>query len=119
LLVNRRGVAYNSLVANEPSRGRLVPTDELRAAMDARRELGRDYEDELVEAFADRLERRIQDRIDTRARAPRKGPDSTIAFVSLGVAIPLLGIAGGTAGLPGIVVVCVALVLVNAIYARA
>jgi hypothetical protein len=39
-----------------------------------------------------------------------------IPLGSLGIAIPLLGVAGGTAGWPGVLLVCVAIVLVNAFY---
>jgi hypothetical protein len=35
---------------------------------------------------------------------------------SLGIAIPLIGAAGGTAGFPGVLIVCIAIVLVNAFY---
>jgi hypothetical protein len=40
-----------------------------------------------------------------------------LALGSLGIAIPLLGIAGGTAGLPGVIAVCIALVLINLFWA--
>jgi hypothetical protein len=39
-------------------------------------------------------------------------------LASLGISIPLLGIAGGTAGLPGIALVSLAIVLVNYFYYR-
>lgn len=88
----------------------LVPRDEARAALEARRELGLGYEDELVEQFARRIEARLAD----RAPAARSGDQNTaIAIVSLIVAIPLLGIAAGTVGVAGVALVCLALVLVN------
>jgi uncharacterized membrane protein YtjA (UPF0391 family) len=40
-----------------------------------------------------------------------------LALGSLGIAIPLMGVAGGTAGFPGILVVCIAIVLVNLFWA--
>jgi hypothetical protein len=88
----------------------LVPRDEARAALEARRELGPDYEDELVERFAERIERRLGDRLP----ATRPADQSTaIVIVSLIAAIPLLGIAAGTVGLSGVIAVCAALVLLN------
>ncbi|MBA3383130.1 MAG: hypothetical protein H0T20_00560 [Actinobacteria bacterium] len=87
----------------------LVPRDEAQAALEARRELGPDYEDELVERFAERIETRL------RERAPAKTNDQStaIVIVSLLAAIPLIAIAGGTVGLAGVIAVCAALVLVN------
>lgn len=87
----------------------LVPRDEARAALEARRELGPDYEDQLVERFAERLETRL------RERAPAKTNEQSTAtvIVSLLTAIPLIAIAGGTVGLAGVIAVCTALVLVN------
>ena len=88
----------------------LVPRDEARAALEARRELGPDYEDELVERFAERVEARLKE----RAPATKTNDQSTaIVIVSLLAAIPLIAIAGGTVGLAGVIAVCTALVLVN------
>jgi len=86
----------------------LVPRDEARAVLEARRELGPDYEDELAERFAQQVEARL------RERAPVKRNESpAVVIVSLLVAIPLIAIAGSTVGLAGVIVVCAALVLVN------
>jgi hypothetical protein len=87
----------------------LVPRDEVRATLEARQELGAAYEDELVERFAQRVEARLKE----RAPARRANQSPAIAIVSLLAAIPMLGIAGGTTGVPGIALVCLALVLVN------
>ena len=89
----------------------LVPRDEARAALEARRELGAGYEDELVERFAQRIEQRLGER--------RPADQSTaIVIVSLLAAIPLLGIAAGTVGLAGVIAVSAALVLVNWVVRR-
>ena len=86
----------------------LVPRDEAQAALAARRELGPDYEDELAERFAARIEARL------REQAPAKRNESpAVVIISLLVAIPLIAIAGSTVGLAGVIVVCAALVLVN------
>jgi hypothetical protein len=104
---------YNRRVS-EP----LIPRDELRASLEARRELGPEFDDELVEAFASRIEQRLQGRPQP-ARAQRsRDHETAIAIVSMGVAIPLIAIAGNFAGLAGIVAVCAALVLVNVVSRR-
>jgi hypothetical protein len=89
----------------------LVPRDEARAALEARRELGPAYEDELVERFAEQIEQRLEDRLAAKRPADQGRP--AIVIISLITAIPLLGIAAGTVGLAGIIAVCTALVLVN------
>ena len=99
----------------------VVRREELTAAVAARRELP-EHEDELVAGFLDQIERGLDRRIDERlaqrkANVPGKPVAGDGAFVitlvSLGVSIPLIAIAGGTAGLAGVVAVCVAVVLVN------
>ena len=92
----------------------LVPRDEARAALEARRELGADYEDDLVERFAERIEARL--RTQAPARPPTQGLNhdqkTGIVIVSIISTIPLVAIASGS-GLAAVVAVCVALVLVN------
>ena len=51
--------------------------------------------------------------------APQARPDRTVfvlAIVSLGVGVPLTAIGSGTAGLPGLLVVWIGIVLVNLAY---
>lgn len=90
----------------------LVPREDARASLEARRELGPAYEEELAERFAQRIEARLRE----RERAPaRRNADNTnaVTVVSIIAAIPLIAIAGGTSGPVGIAMVCVALVLIN------
>ena len=53
--------------------------------------------------------------------APQQRPDRTsfvLAIVSIALGIPLTAIASGTAGLPGLLVAWIGIVLVNIVYAR-
>ena len=90
--------------------------DQLHAAIEARRELGPDYEPQLVESFLARIEQRLEER---QAPLPSRKIDhhaiTPIVLGSLGVSIPLIAIAGHDPGLAGIALVCVAIVLVNLI----
>ena len=88
----------------------LVPRDDARAALEARRELGPAYEDELAERFAEQIEQRVEKRLALKRPADQ---GTAIVIISLITAIPLLGIAAGTVGLAGIIAVCTPLVLVN------
>jgi hypothetical protein len=87
----------------------LVPRDDARAALEARRELGPAYEEELAERFAERIEAQLKQR--SPARTGEQG--TAIAIVSLIAAIPLIAIAGNYAQVGGVALVCLALVLVN------
>lgn len=82
--------------------------EEFAAALDARRELGPEYEDLIAASLADRVEKEITARIDARL-AERQGPppdprrsaggDSDqrlVAMASLVAGIPITGIVGGT-----------------------
>jgi hypothetical protein len=95
---------------------------ELEAILAARKELGPEYEPELVDSFLERVEKRLESR---RSATPRRrdrqlhpAVSTPVVLGSLGLAIPLLGVAGGTAGIAGVLVVCLALVLVNAFALR-
>jgi hypothetical protein len=99
---------------------------ELEATLAAREEVGDELEPQLVDRFADRIEAEIDRRASDKAARQRSRPPGPhlgnapmipLALGSLGLAIPLMGIAGGTAGFPGVLVVCIAIVLVNAFWA--
>ena len=99
-------------------------SDELReeaeATLAARVEVGQELEPQLVDRFADRVEKEIDRRareLAAQRRPAHNAPMIPLALGSLGIAIPLLGIAGGTAGLPGVIAVCIAIVLVNLLWA--
>jgi hypothetical protein len=94
----------------------IVPRDELSSALAARRELGPEYEDAVVDAFVDKVERRLEERMKHPARHAEP-PMLAVPLGSLGLAIPLVGVAGGTAGLAGVIAVAIAIVLVNFAYA--
>jgi uncharacterized membrane protein YtjA (UPF0391 family) len=88
----------------------LVPREDARASLEAHRELGPAYEEELAERFAQRIEARLRGRAPARPNADHM---TAVTVVSIIAAIPMLGIAGATAGAAGIALVCVALVLIN------
>ena len=97
---------------------------ELEATLAAREEIGEELEPQLVDRFADRVEAEIDRRASEKAarqrqlpRGAHNAPMIPLALGSLGLSIPLIAIAGGTAGLGGIVVVCIAIVLVNFFWA--
>jgi hypothetical protein len=97
----------------------LVPREDVRATIEARRELGETHEDELVDAFVARIERRLADRPPARrhrSEGNRTSGGIAVAIVSMGVAIPLIAIAGNFGGSIAVVAVCAMVIVLNALY---
>ncbi|MFF3376409.1 hypothetical protein ACFYXF_26070 [Streptomyces sp. NPDC002680] len=109
---------------------------ELNATLQARRELGDEYESALVDSFLEKVDQRIDDSVERRVRRQlaeqqmvvargSRGPKSNdsggerfgFGIVSLIVAIPLSAIGGGSSGLPGLLVAWAGIVGVNAVQA--
>ena len=99
-------------------------SSDLRAAVEARRELGPEMEDHVIESFLRRVEERMQERglvapSGAKPAVPReKHHYNPIPVVpaSLALSIPILPIAGYFAGAVGIVMVLVAIVIINVLY---
>lgn len=94
---------------------------DLAAAVEARRELGPAYEDELVQAFCDRVDQTIRARTETALdRASAGGAEDTRQFVlglvSLGTGVPITAIASSNGGTAATVVAWAGIVGVNAAY---
>lgn len=109
---------------------------ELDATLQARRELGEEYESALVESFLEKVDQRIDGAIDRRvqrqlaeqrmvvargARSPRAtdswGERFGFGIVSLVVAIPLSAIGGSFGGMSGLVAAWFGIVGVNVVQA--
>ena len=92
---------------------------EFEATVAARQETGKELEPQLVSQFAEKveaeIERRARDLAAQQHRPREHRPVTPLVLGSFGLAIPLIAIAGGTAGVAGVVAVCVAIVLVNAL----
>jgi hypothetical protein len=105
-----------------------VPQEEIAAAVSARRELGREYDDAFVESIVARVNETIDVRLSAhavaknehekqRARGSDRAVHVTVACVSLGVSIPLSAIAleagEGSGGLPALLIIWIGIALVN------
>ncbi|MEU4509542.1 hypothetical protein AB0G05_08620 [Nonomuraea wenchangensis] len=108
--------------------------EDLKATLDARRDLGPDYEKALVESFADRLDETIAGRVRAELAAQGAGPEmygprpkakspgsamTPIVLGSLGIGVPLTAIAAGQAGLLGLAIAWLAIVIINVAAASA
>jgi hypothetical protein len=91
-----------------------VQRDELQAAIEARRELGAEMEPAVVDAFVERIERRLVERSDANERALKKKRDHQKEMVlgAMGISVPLFALAAIFTGLPGVLAVCAVLVVI-------
>jgi hypothetical protein len=94
-----------------------VDPEELKAAIEARRELGEALEPHIVDSFVERIERRLDERRPRHSmRRDNSDRSLALAIISLGVAIPLTAIGVTQAGLAGLLIVWAGIVLVNLAY---
>jgi hypothetical protein len=103
-----------------------IEPQEVEAFLETRRELGPSYEKEIVEAFADRIERAVEarsggDAADRwRHRDEERGDRQrqlALGIVSLGASIPISIPLGVTGNLPALVVSWLGIVGINAAHA--
>ncbi|WP_030870019.1 hypothetical protein [Streptomyces sp. NRRL S-37] len=109
---------------------------ELDASLQARRELGEEYESALVDSFLEKVDQRIDGVVERRvrrqfaeqrmtaardSRSPRAtdswGERFGFGIVSLVLAVPLSAIGGGVADLPGMLAAWLGIVGVNVVQA--
>jgi hypothetical protein len=74
----------------------------------------------VIDAFVERIERRLADGAGERELAlmRRRDHQKEMVLGSMAISIPLLAIAAIFTGLQGVIVVCVALVVIAIITAR-
>lgn len=111
--------------------GAMEPRDlkkELGAALDARRELGAEYEAALVESFVEKVDTQLRRRLAEERLAAARGERAAVpdggfgerfgfAVLTLVLAVPLSAIAAGQAGLTGLLVAWAGIVGVNVVHA--
>ena len=98
----------------------LVPRDELQASIAARKELDDDIEPALVDAFVERIEKRIAERQGESEQSLRRKREHQKEMVlgAMAISIPLFALAAIFTGLAGVVVVCAVLVVIAVATAR-
>lgn len=98
----------------------LVPRDELRATIEARKELGEEAEPALIEAFVDRIEKELSTRQRESEQSLRRKREHQKEMVlgAMALSIPLFALAAIFTGLAGVIVVCAALAVIGIATAR-
>ena len=89
--------------------------NELKSTLRTRQELGEEMEDEVIESFMERLDRSINEMVEARVAEAKHKTRSRLTWprilIFMAFAMCIMAIAGGTAGLGGVLAV-VALVFV-------
>jgi hypothetical protein len=98
----------------------IVRREELQAVIEARAELGADMEPALIDAFVERLERRLAEGAAEREQALKRKREHQKEMVlgAMGISVPLLAIAAIFTGLAGVLVVCGALAVIAYVSTR-
>jgi hypothetical protein len=91
-----------------------VPKHELEATIEARRELGAEMEPAVIDAFVERIERRLAGRTGESEQSLKRRRDHQKEMVlgAMGVSIPLFAIAAIFTGLAGVLAVCAVLAVI-------
>ena len=95
----------------------MVERRDVEAALEARRELGREYEPEIVEAFLAKIEHRLDTR-PTRAEPKRHGSITPLALGSIGLGVGATAIATSHHAAWLAVIAWVAIAVINIAYSR-
>src|SRR6476659_9310860 len=98
----------------------VVPRDELRATIEARKELGEDAEPALIDAFVSRLEKQLSQRQGESEQSLRRKREHQKEMVlgAMALSIPLFALAAIFTGLAGVIVVCATLAVIAAVTSR-
>lgn len=97
-----------------------VLREEVRTAIEARRELDHEMEPAIIDAFVARIEDRIAARVGDQERAlwARREHQKEMVLGAMAISIPLLAIAAIFTGLAGVIAVCVALCVIAVVTSR-
>jgi hypothetical protein len=98
----------------------LVPRDELRATIEARKEVGEDMEPALVDAFVERIEKRIAEsqRESEQSLRRKREHQKEMVLGAMALSIPLFALAAIFTGLAGVIAVCAALGVIAIVASR-
>ncbi|MFS1303764.1 hypothetical protein [Streptosporangium longisporum] len=94
---------------------------DMRATVEARRDLGPEYEAALIESFVSRLDATIAQRVHaevyaaeaSKARRGGRNPSVAIALGSMGIGVPLTVVAAAEAGTAGLLLAWAGIVAIN------
>jgi hypothetical protein len=101
----------------------VVERRDVEAAVEARRELGPEYEDQIVDALAEKIEKRLDERLAQQRPARRhREPDMRVMLGSIALGIPVTAVAlsnaHGAGGVIVAIIAWIAIAVANVAYMR-
>jgi hypothetical protein len=92
----------------------VVPRDELQATIEARKELGAEMEPAVIDAFVERIERRLAERGSESEQSLKQKREHQKEMVlgAMGISVPLFALAAIFTGIAGVLAVCAALAVI-------
>jgi hypothetical protein len=93
---------------------RTLLRDELQAAIEARKELGQEMEPAVIDAFVERVERRLAERGGESEQALKRKREHQREMVlgAMGIAVPFFIVAAIFTGLAGVLAVCAVIAVI-------
>jgi len=102
----------------------VVERRDVEAAVEARRELGPEYEDQIVDALAEKIEKRLDERLaQQRPVRRRREPDVRVMLgsIALGVGVTAVALSNSNGSAGGVIVAIIAWIAIavaNVAYMR-
>lgn len=102
----------------------VVQRDELKAAIEARRELGAELEPQVIDAFVERIEERLERRLASgrieseQALKRKRDHQREMVLGAMGISVPIFVIAAIFTGLAGILAVAAVIAVIAIVTAR-
>jgi hypothetical protein len=93
---------------------RTVMREEVTAAIEARKELGAEMEPAVIDAFLERVDRRLAARQGESERSlkARRDHQREMVLGAMGIGVPFFAIAAIFTGLAGVLAVCAVLAII-------
>jgi Flp pilus assembly protein TadB len=98
----------------------IVRRNEIQAAIEARKELGAEMEPAVIDAFVERVERRLSERSEQieRSLKQKREHQKEMLLGAMGISVPLFALAAIFTGLAGVLVVCGLLAVIAVVSSR-
>ena len=125
LLVRKSESSYSRFGGGSRAayRRAMVERKDVEAALEARRELGKEYEPDIVDAMVEKIERRLDERLGERRQPAVRSHyhETRLALGSMGIGIGVTAVANSNAhGVGGVVIsiiAWIAIAVINVAYA--
>jgi hypothetical protein len=91
----------------------VVERKDVEAALEARRELGREYEPEVIDAFLEKIDRRLEERPKLLPPEHHAVTPLVLGSIALGIPVTAISLGHGLGGIAVAIVAWVAIAIAN------